>query len=114
MMVSLPIGSAAWTDGKEYQYEYSERISHFLNRINKEALVDFASSLRENQPCMLSDQFSVGNFNLVLKIQFNDSVEWVARLRMPSLQDSFSTLVKERNKALREMKSELATMELVR
>lgn len=109
------VGSAAWTGGQEYQDEYSERITQFSDRINKEALVDFASSLRDNQPFTLSDIFSVGNFNFVLKIEFDDGVEWVARLRMPPMPDSSSsTSVNEKEKALREMKSELATMEFVR
>lgn len=51
------VGSAAWTGGQEYQDEYSERITQFSDRINKEALVDFASSLRDNQPFTLSDIF---------------------------------------------------------
>ena len=108
------VGSAAWTNGEEYKDEYSSRIHQFSKHINKEALVDFASSLRDHQPCTLSDKFSVGNFNLVLKIEFADGVEWVARLRMPPMPGSSSTLVDEKKKVLREMESELATMEFVR
>lgn len=112
MVDSLPVGSAAWTGAEEYEDEYSERINQFIESINKEALVDFASSLRHNQPCTLSDKFSVGSFNLVRKIQFNDGVEWVARLRMPPMPDSSFNLRNERENALREMQSELATIEV--
>ena len=90
MAETLPVGSAAWRGGDEYEDEYSERIDQFIDSISKEALVDFASSLRDNRPCMLSEEFSVGNFNLVRKIQFNDGVEWIARLRMPPAPDSSS------------------------
>jgi hypothetical protein len=114
MIDSLLVRSAAWTNGEEYKDEYSERINQISDLINKEGLVDFASSLRDNQPCTLSDKLSVGNFNFVLKIEFTDGVEWVARLRMPPMPESSSTLVNEKRKALREMKSELATMEFVR
>jgi hypothetical protein len=93
VMEDLPVGSAAWTRGREYEDEYADRISAFVEHINQQAVLDYVSSLRDDQPCTLSSDFSVGNFNLVRKIRFDDSVEWVARFRMPPIpgQDSKPT-----------------------
>jgi hypothetical protein len=81
-------GSAAWTGGEEYGGEYTERIDDFLCKVNTSALLSYASSLRGNRSCTLSREFSVGNFNLVRKLEFEDGVSWIARLRMPSMPDS--------------------------
>lgn len=116
MSDSLAIGSEAWTNGVEYGGEYIDRINQFIADIDDNALTSCASSLRENQPCTLSPRFSVGNFNLVRKIQFEDGVEWVARLRMPAMADEdggkFGAVSPE--KMLLDFQSELATMEFVR
>jgi hypothetical protein len=81
-------GSAAWTGGEEYGGEYTERIDDFLCKVNTSALLSYASSLRGNRSCTLSREFSVGNFNLVRNLEFEDGVSWIARLRMPSMPDS--------------------------
>lgn len=116
MADSLPSGSAAWTCGEEYEGEYTERINQFIDKINKNALLSYASSLRGNQPCTISPEFSVGSFNLVRKIQFDDGVEWIVRLRMPPMPDQGSGMASppDREKMLLDMQSELATMEFVR
>lgn len=116
MAESLPFGSAAWTNGEEFGGEYAERINQFMDKINKESLISYASSLRGNQPCSLSPKFSVGSFNLVRKIQFDDGVEWAARLRMPPMPDEGDAMAAPPTgeRMLLDMQSELATMEFVR
>lgn len=116
MVDSLPFGSAAWTSGEEYGGEYAERINQFIEKINKNSLISYASLLRGNQPCTVSPEFSVGNFHLVRKIQFDDGVEWIARLRMPPMphHGSWMATPPARERMLLEMQSELATMEFVR
>ncbi|KAI0096980.1 hypothetical protein GGR51DRAFT_578541 [Nemania sp. FL0031] len=116
MADSLPFGSAAWTNGEEYGGEYAERINQFVHKINTKALLSYASSLRGNQLCTVSHEFSVGSFNLVRKIQFDDGVEWIVRLRMPPMPDrGSSTASPPARKRMRlDMQSELATMEFVR
>ncbi len=121
MADSPPVGSAAWTGGEEYGSEYSERIKQFIGRVNQKALRAYVSALRGNRPCTISGEFSVGNFNLVRKIQFDDGVEWIVRLRMPSMPDQDGGAVSPaleagcgRGRMLLDMESELATMELVR
>lgn len=108
-MTSLPVGSSAWTGGQEYEGEYAERISEFIERINQQAVLDYASELREQRPCTMSAEFSVGNDNLVRNIKFDDGVEWIARFRMPALSDGGSA-----STSRLEMQSELDTMEFVR
>ncbi|KAG8406148.1 hypothetical protein J3458_021475 [Metarhizium acridum] len=118
MADSLPLGNAAWTGVGGCVEEYAERINKFVDKIDSKALESYASSLRGNQPCTISAEFSVGNFNLVRKIQFRDGVECIVRLRMPpmpvagQLNDMVSPQARE--KRLLEMESELATMEFVR
>ncbi|POR31014.1 Uncharacterized protein TPAR_08762 [Tolypocladium paradoxum] len=116
MADSLPVGSAARTGGQEYVDEYADRINRFVNTFNQDALLALASALRGNRPCTASREFSVGNFNLVRKIRFDDGVEWIARLRMPPLpdQDGGIDSPSTREKILLDMQSELATMEFVR
>ncbi|KAJ3473809.1 hypothetical protein NLG97_g10120 [Lecanicillium saksenae] len=118
MAGSLSLGSAAWTNGQEYgdQGEHAERIRQFIDAINQEALLSYASSLRDHQPCALSASFSVGHSNLVRKIQFRDGVAWAARLRMPLTPDGgdATTTTSSEERTRREMQSELATMEFVR
>ncbi|KAL8778069.1 MAG: hypothetical protein Q9194_002201 [Teloschistes cf. exilis] len=69
----------------------------------------------------MSREFSVGASNLVRKIQFDDCVEWIARLRMPRPQDQgnkrispTSEAARGRGRTLLNMQSELATMDFVR
>ncbi|EGX92905.1 Protein kinase-like domain [Cordyceps militaris CM01] len=114
MADSLPLGSTAWTNGEEYGGgEYTMRINRFIDTVNEKALLSHASLLRGEQPCTLSREFSVGHFNLVRKIQFDDGVEWVVRLRMPPMPEEGSVMASPES-IMVEMQSELATMEFVR
>lgn len=116
MANALTFGSAAWTSGEEYGGEYAARINRFTNRIDEKALLSYASSLHGDRPCTLSPEFSVGSFNLVRKIQFDDGVEWIVRLRMPPILDDGNAVAAPpaQETISLDMQSELATMEFVR
>lgn len=115
MANSLPFGSAAWTGGEEYGGEYSERINHFIDKVDQDALVAYVSALRGHRSCTISREFSVGSFNLVRKIQFDDGLEWIARLRMPPMPGHGSRAGSPvGDRILLDMQSELTTMEFVR
>ncbi|KAI4252329.1 MAG: hypothetical protein LQ352_004357 [Teloschistes flavicans] len=121
MVDPLPSGSAAWRGGKDDKGEYFERIAGFIDQIDQKALLAYASKLRENRSCKLSRKFSVGACNLVRRIQFDDGIAWIARLRMPPLPNQYSKVIpspseaeRERRRLLLDMESELATMEFVR
>lgn len=118
------LGSSGWTGGAEYHGEYADRIDQFVKAVDDNALKKYASGLRENRPCVLSREFSVGNDNLVRKIEFDDGIKWVARLRMPrilhdtdgaaSSHHNYENEKNDRSKSvLVAMRSELATMEFV-
>ncbi|OAA57010.1 Protein kinase-like domain protein [Niveomyces insectorum RCEF 264] len=110
------VGSDAWTNGKEYGDETAEAIDKFQKTINEEALRVHASKLRGNRPCSISHEFSVGNFNLVRKVKFDDGVQWIARLRMPPVSHdemSAQETADMGKKTLFDMQSELATMEFL-
>lgn len=109
-----PVGSAAWTGGSEYVDEYADRIKDFWTSLNREALRLRASQCRNGQPCTVSSEFSVGQYNLVCKLRFDDGIEWVARLRMPPLQDGPAAPVVQPAKILRDMESELVSMRFIR
>ncbi|KAJ6784278.1 hypothetical protein PWT90_10466 [Aphanocladium album] len=108
MTKTIIVGSDAWTSGKGHRDEYAVRIVQFLKYTRKQRLCEYASSLRDGMPCTVAAKFSVGRFNMVRKLRFEDGVEWVARMRMPPIwgDDEPSLDVA--------MSSELATMAFVR
>ncbi len=46
MADSRPSGSAAWTNGKEYGGEYTDRIHRFIDKVNQKEAVAVRSLLR--------------------------------------------------------------------
>lgn len=112
MTDSTPLESTAWIGAKGFSDEYLQRIQQCNESINSDALLSYASSLRNIRPCALSRGLSVGRFNLVRKIKFDDGVQWVARLQLPPLPDDEDPPPPA--KLRREMESELDTMEFVR
>jgi len=53
----------------------------FLESVDFEALVRFASSLRNGMPCHIVDEI-LGHNNLVYDIEFEDTSLWVARIQI--------------------------------
>jgi hypothetical protein len=51
----------------------------YLEHIDFEALVDVASSLRNGMPCEIINEY-LGHYNLVYYIEFEDTLQWVARI----------------------------------
>lgn len=85
------IGSESWRGAENYDEgdELHTRATQFLASIKWDALRATASKCRGGIECELSDKYSLGHFNLVRRLVFNDGVSWVARLRMPLLQNFF-------------------------
>ena len=77
------------------EYEEGEplhaRATEFLARTKWEGLTAIASSLRSNISSRLEPKYSTGHLDMVRCITFEDGVKWVARLRMPDLQDVFGS-----------------------
>lgn len=114
----LLVGSETWTGGEQYGDAYSARIQYFQTSFSQSALLAHASSVRGGVACRLTDKFTVGSFHFVKKIVFDDGVEWIARLRMPSIEEfeengekaEASRTEAEIRRELYEMQSELDTM----
>lgn len=87
------LGSDSWICASGYDEgdELHTRVTDFVKRVDWDSLTNIASSLRNGFKCTLSAKYSVGHFNLVRKLVFEDGVGWVARLRMPLLQNVFGT-----------------------
>jgi hypothetical protein len=85
------LGSDIWLNAEEVDDpELSARAKSFVDAINWEAL-ESAAATKRNVRCTLSEKFSLGHFNLVRRIIFDDGVNWIARLRLPELPDFFGT-----------------------
>lgn len=119
----VSLGSDAWDNGEQFVTAAAiNRIKHFQRAFNPQALIAYATSLRDCE-CTLSEKFSMGTGNFVKKITFSDGVEWIARIRLPRWDDFDEELKRNKSKSdreierledLREMESELATMDFVR
>lgn len=61
---------------------YGHWIQGFLDRINWEALCQYASKLHDNEDCTISPQFTMGGRHMVRRVHFQDGTRWVARVRI--------------------------------
>lgn len=79
------LGSDSWIEADATQPDdaFHQRASTFVAAAKWDTLLSISSHLRHGIPCKLSDKFSIGHFNMVRRITFEDKVSWVARLRMP-------------------------------
>ena len=59
----------------------------FIAAVNWDALLSLSSRLRHGISCKISDKFSIGHFNMVRRIIFDDQVSWIARLRLPPISN---------------------------
>lgn len=83
------IGSDSWRGAENYEGdELHNRATNFLTSISWDALAAIASKYRNGIDCQLNEKYSLGYFNLVRRLVFKDGVSWVARLRLPLLQNS--------------------------
>lgn len=84
----VDIGSATWVGTDEYEddSEFTQRANNFLQNIDWDRLIKVCSNHRDI-PCHLSEKFSIGHFNMVRQVVFEDGRLWIVRLRMPDLDD---------------------------
>ena len=80
------LGSGSWLGADEYEpgSALHSRATDFVSNVNWDVLTDIASTHREGMPCRYEGNFSIGHYNMVRRIDFDDGVSWVARLRLPS------------------------------
>ena len=74
---------------------YGQWVQGFLDRINWEALCQYASKLHDDEDCTISPQFTMGGRHMVRRVQFQDGTRWIARVRIstPVNEDEASRLL---------------------
>ena len=107
------LGSDAWLDANEIdeESELHTRATTFVTAIKWEELKVLASGIR-GMECELSEKYSLGHYNLVKRLTFEDGVSWIVRLRLPQLPSVFGA--REAMKAADCMSIEIATMNYIR
>ncbi|CAI7648176.1 unnamed protein product [Penicillium manginii] len=85
----VDVGSATWlgTDEYENDSEFTQRANNFLRDTKWDRLISVCCELGHSK-CRLSEKFSIGHFNMVRQVVFDDGKSWIVRLRMPDLDDS--------------------------
>lgn len=111
--MSIPRGSAAWLNDSQLENggAVHTRVHHFLASIDWDRLCGVANTLRRTY-CQMSDKYSVGSCNMVRELVFPDGERWVARLRLPKMEEVFGG--RHALDPIRSMESEIATMKLLR
>lgn len=107
------LGSESWMGASDYDEgdELHNRATGFVNSIHWDRIVSYASGLR-NHRCNLGGKYSLGHFNLVRRLTFDDGVDWVVRLRLPECFSMSDT--REKLSAADCMRIEIATMTFLR
>jgi hypothetical protein len=79
------IGSDSWigADAYEADDEYNAQTVKFFKSVIWDILASIASRHRSGAPCTYADKYSIGQFNLVRRLDFHDGVSWVVRVRLP-------------------------------
>jgi hypothetical protein len=117
----LVLGSDSWTGAGDYAPSddesddtndvnrlFYQRATSFVGQVNWEALAALSSGLRGSVTCKVRENYSIGHFNMVRRLDFADGVSWVARLRMPELKAVFGE--GDALDAIEAMKVEIASM----
>lgn len=126
-MTSTTLGVDGWTNAPRYTDNYRSRINYILSEVPVPALQQLVSSQRNGLECAISGNYSAGDFNLVRKVTFIDSVEWIVRIRLPPLSYFSPGAVENEatgnrrgsriactERDLESLKSEIATMKYLR
>jgi hypothetical protein len=108
------LGSTSWDGADAYEAggEFHQRATAFFAAVKWDQLVSLSSRLRGGIPCTLEEKFSIGHFNMVRRIVFEDGISWVARLRLPRL--GAVTGDRETLDEARTLKVEVASMKFLK
>ncbi|CAD6565669.1 MAG: hypothetical protein ASARMPREDX12_006713 [Alectoria sarmentosa] len=61
---------------------YGQCIQRLLDRINWDALCQYASRLHDDEDCTISPQFTMGGRHMVRRVIFQSGTRWIARVRI--------------------------------
>lgn len=108
------MASSHWVGSEPYEEGdlLRERAEVFLREVNWDALIQICSEAHRGVACRLHDKFSLGHFNLVRHVIFEDGMEWIARLRLPDIPAVFGQ--RELLDVESIMKSEIAATKYLR
>ncbi|KAF7189214.1 Altered inheritance of mitochondria protein 9, mitochondrial [Pseudocercospora fuligena] len=103
------LGSESWLDAGNYGEDHIQhtRVKDFIAKINWTALLAIACRARSGISCKLSEKYSRGQYNVVRKLEYEDGVDLVARLRLPDVEETENL---ELLGAEKTMEVEIATM----
>lgn len=81
------MASSRWVGSEPYEEgdPFHERAEAFLQAVNWEVLIQICSEAHRHVGCRLHEKYSLGHFNLVRHVIFEDGEEWIARLRLPDI-----------------------------
>lgn len=81
----VPIGSDSWLGASEYRPGsfLHNRATKFFETTKWDILLDIASKYRGGDTGRYVTGYSIGHFNMVRRIVFDDGKSYVARLRLP-------------------------------
>lgn len=107
------IGSDAWIGANDYQpgSKLYIRATDFFEAVNWDKLAAVASQHRGEILCNFTDKFSIRHFNITRRLNFDDGVSWVARLRFPPSENATDREALPTSKV---MEIEVATMKFFR
>ena len=79
------MGSDSWVGADVYDSDddLNVQIVDFFNKIKWDLLASIASRHRDDVTCRYAAKYSIGQFNLVRRLNFDDGVSWVVRVRLP-------------------------------
>ena len=108
------MASSHWLGAEQYEEggPFYERAEAFLRQVNWDVLIQICSEAHGQIGCRLHDKFSLGHFNLVRHVIFEDGEEWIARLRLPDIPSIFGQ--RELLDVESIMKSEIAATKYLR
>ena len=80
-----PIGSDSWIGADSYDTDDQHNVEavRFFNHVKWGVLASIASRRRNGVGCSYAPKFSIGQFNLVRRLNFDDGARWAARVRLP-------------------------------
>ncbi|KAH8655558.1 hypothetical protein BX600DRAFT_70107 [Xylariales sp. PMI_506] len=102
-----------WSYYHSLEGQLRSRADSFLASVNWDALKKYASDKRNGAACKILPEIGLGYNHMVRILVFEDDIRWVARLRMPPVENTDLSTDTENSSASKE-KCEYNAMTLVR
>ena len=108
------MATSQWLGAERYEEgdRLKERAEAFFRQVSWDVLIRLCSDAHQNLGCRLHDKFSLGYFNLVRHIIFEDGEEWIAKFWLPDIPTVFGQRVLLDGESI--MKSEVAASKYLR